>query len=132
MERDIRLINLPDIILFMHKRGQAEVMQLSQLFDILIGIAVASFLIIAALTWNSMTGYNKAYLEDDLKFVSNAALSSPNHVKITYPASTNYVIEMTDKVKVVHNPSLTATWEKTNLVFEADSGSDQLSIGRGS
>lgn len=112
----------------MKRRGQVEVLELTTLFDIIIGLMIATFLIIAATSWNSVSNFNKVYLEEELKLLSNSVLSSPASVKVTYPLSTNYKIEMKEEIKVVHTPKMTG--EESRLVMEASSSSDQLRVER--
>jgi len=102
----------------MNKRGQAETLELTTLFEVLIGLAVAAFLIFAALNWNSLTTFNKVYLEEDLKLLSNSVLSTPSSVKVTYPLNSNFNIKIGDEIRVIHTPKLIGV-EESDLILES-------------
>lgn len=112
----------------MHKRGQVEALETSQIFEILAAIAIAAFLILAALSWNSISNFGKVYLEEDLKLATNAVLSAPSPVKLSYPVSSNYKIELKDKVHILHNPGVGG--EASTLVMESSPAAEQLSVKR--
>ncbi len=115
----------------MDKRGEAETLQLTMLFEILIGIAIASFLILAALNWNSVSNFNKVYVQEDLKLLSNAVMSVPGEMQVKYPLSSNLKIEMTpDYVKVLSKPGFFSLYEDSYLLLTASSQSDQIGIKR--
>lgn len=108
------------------KRGEAEELETITLFDIILGIMVAAFLIIATVSFSGLSSYGKVYLESDLSFLTGAVLSAPGDIIIRYPISPDYKIEMCDKeiqecdkIIVHHEPSALGSIRKELLVFEA-------------
>lgn len=115
----------------MDKRGEAETLELSMLFEILIGLAVAGFLIMAALSWNSLSNFNKVYVEEDLQLLSNSLLSSPSEITYNYPLSSNLKVEMSpNTVKVVSSPGFFALTEESNLVLDTSHKSNSINVRR--
>lgn len=88
----------------MHKRGQIEAQQILTLMEVLAGIAVVVFLILAATGYNSFTEFNRAFLKEDVKMLSNAVVASPGEVQVAYNLNDDYSIEIGDDVKVLDNP----------------------------
>ncbi len=86
----------------MNKKSQAEVWELTLLFEVIIGIVVAFFLLYYSTTFNVLSGYNVAYAEKDISFLTEAALSSPNDVKIEYPLSEDYSVSIGENISVTH------------------------------
>lgn len=109
------------------KRGEAEELETITLFDIILGIMVAAFLILAAVSFSGLSSYGKVYLESDLSFLTGAVLSAPGHVAVKYPISPDYKIEMCsattgkcDKLIVHHDASALGSVRKDSLIFEAN------------
>lgn len=116
----------------MNKRGGAETLELSTMAEVLFGIVVATSLIMMALSWNSLSNFNKIYLEEDLMLQSNAVFSTPGRVQVIYPISSDYKIEMKDTVKIVHSPSFFGG-EETDFILAAEAKTEGFTkIGRSS
>ncbi len=90
----------------MQKRAQAEILETLTLFELLAGFAVATFLILAALGYNNFTSFGKAYLENDLMMVHDAASASPAEITVMYPVSSSFDVKISDKVEVASSTSL--------------------------
>lgn len=91
----------------MQKRGQAEVLETLTLFELLAGFAVATILILAALGYNNFTAFSKTYLEKDLAMVHDAVSASPAVIKVEYPVSSSFRVEVTDeKINIASSDSL--------------------------
>ncbi|MBU2590214.1 MAG: hypothetical protein KKF52_02765 [Nanoarchaeota archaeon] len=115
----------------MNKRGEAETLELTMLFEILIGIAIAAFLVLAALNWNSLSNFNQLYVEEDLMLLSNTLLSTPGAVSYKYPLSSSLKVEMTPtNIKIVSSPSFFAMTDKTILLMETSHKADSINIKR--
>lgn len=110
----------------MNKRGEAEELETITLFDIVLGIMVAAFLIIATVSFSGLSSYGKLYLESDISLLTGAVLSSPGNIIVKYPMSPDYKIELCsettkecNQIIVHHTPSALGTIRKENLIFEA-------------
>lgn len=100
----------------MRKKGQAEVLQISLIFELIAAIIVASFLLYAAISYSSLTEFNKKYLERDLGLLMNAVYSTPGFVEVVYPVSEQYRVDISaGKVAVEQDLSL------FNDLFNSDS-----------
>ncbi len=111
----------------MNRRGEAEELETITLFDIILGIMVAAFLIIAAVSFSGLSSYGKVYLESDISLLTGAVLSAPGDIAVKYPISPDYKIEMCsettkecNKIIVRHKPSALGSIRKDNLIFEAN------------
>ncbi|MFH1638180.1 MAG: hypothetical protein ABIB71_07170 [Candidatus Woesearchaeota archaeon] len=111
----------------MHKRGQAEALQLLTLVEIVVGIAIIIFLVAAATGYNSFTKFNGVFLKEDLKMMLNSVAASPADVKVTYDLRKGYKLgSITDDDVEVAKDS--AFDDKSMLVLEYTDSS--LHIGR--
>lgn len=109
----------------MHKRGQIEAQQILTLMEVLLGIAVVVFLIMAATGYNSFTEFNRAFLKEDVKMLSNAVIASPGEVEVNYDLNDEYSIEITDDVKVLDNPLA-----KQNRILVLQHSPSGFNVGR--
>ncbi|MBI4447894.1 hypothetical protein HY643_02845 [Candidatus Woesearchaeota archaeon] len=88
------------------KKGQAEVLQLSLLFEIIIAALVAGILIYSALNYSNFSKFNQQYAEEDLKRIVSAVMAAPGDVKIVYPISAQYEVQIKEGVDVKQSPNL--------------------------
>ena len=115
----------------MNKRGEAESLELTMLFEILIGITIAAFLILAALNWNSLSNFNKLYAEEDLKLLSNTLLSVPGEISYKYSLSSNLKVEMSPtNIRIISNPSFFAMTDKTILLMGTNNKAGSINVQR--
>lgn len=103
----------------MEKRGQAEIWETLTLFEVLAGIAVATFLILAALGYNSVTTFGKTYLKNDLQMISSAVSSSPAIIQVNYPIDKGYKVSFEEEIRIESEPSLALGGYK-NLTLDLD------------
>lgn len=118
------------------KRGEAEELETLTLFDVVLGIVVATFLILAALSFSSISSFGRLYLEKDISILTSAILSSPGHITLNYPVGRDYKVQMCDpvtnicnQVRVQHDATVAGTFTKENLVFGSSPETD-LSVVR--
>lgn len=78
----------------MEKKGQAEVFEVTLLFELIAAIVIGTFLVYSAISYNSLTDFNKKYIEKDLGLLLNAVYSSPGFVEIRYPVSEQYKVNI--------------------------------------
>lgn len=90
----------------MQKKAQAEIWETLTLFEVLAGIAIATFLVIAALGYNSVTPFGKTYLKQDLHMLLGAISSSPGNMVFQYPVDSGYRVSLTDTISAESEPSL--------------------------
>lgn len=103
----------------MNKRGQAEVSQMTVIFEILTAILVGTFFVLAALTFNQHTKFNKIYLEEDSKLMYNALASSPSHIKYNYTHARMYQINVRDdSVEVTKNLKVSELGLRSTVIYE--------------
>lgn len=113
----------------MNKKASAEILQLAYLIDIIIGVIVAFSLIGLALTWNSLSRFNEIYIKEDLSLLLDTVLSSPNDIKIVYPISDNYKIQIIDnKVDVLNEHNLFS--KDSQLVINYNRELNKISVKR--
>ncbi len=72
----------------MEKRGQAEVLQITLLFEFLAGILIAGILIYAVINLNETSALSKEYIKQDYQIIKNSLEGEPGDYKITYPTGT--------------------------------------------
>ncbi|MBU2638704.1 MAG: hypothetical protein KJ955_07050 [Nanoarchaeota archaeon] len=111
---------------WLDKRGEAEDLETITLFDIILGIMVAAFLILATVSFSGLSSYGKVYLESDISLLTGAVLSAPGNIIIRYPISPDYKIEMCDQeikecrqIIVHHESTALGSIRKELLIFEA-------------
>lgn len=68
----------------MQKRGQAEVLTTTLLFEVLIGFLLAGILIYATMTTGNVQGFSSNYLKADHDIFLNLVKTVPGDVEITY------------------------------------------------
>lgn len=90
----------------MNKKGQAEVLQLSLIFEIIVGVIVTSILIYSALNYSNLSKFNQEYATMDLKLLLQTVSAAPGDVKVTYPLSEQYRVTVKDDVTIEQSPSL--------------------------
>jgi hypothetical protein len=111
----------------MNKRGQSEVMQLMTLFEILVGIMVATFLILGAVTFNSQTKFEKNYIEEDMKLMVNSLLASPSYIEFNYTYPKHYDIKLgEDKIEVIKDVKISNLGEKHSLILTKEGPLDSI------
>ncbi len=112
------------------KRGQAEAQQILTVIEVLMGLAVVIFLILAATSYNSFTGFNRAFLKEDLKMVINAISSSNGDIEMEYDINADYEVVMKeDDIDVVEKPT-TALKGKQVLVMGYSSSTKEWTSER--
>ena len=102
----------------MKKKGQVEVWEITTLFEVILAVFIAIFLISSALTYSSYSGFNKAYLKEDVRLLINAIHAAPGDMKVTYPVSDSYSVKVAKEVKVGSTFKVNSLLKKHNLVFE--------------
>ncbi|MEK6816872.1 MAG: hypothetical protein AABY09_04620 [Nanoarchaeota archaeon] len=103
----------------MDKRGQAEVSEMTVIFEILIAVVVGTFFVLAALTFNQHTKFNKIYLEEDSKLMYNALASSPSHIRYNYTHAKMYRINVRDdSVEVTKDMKVSELGMRSTLIYE--------------
>ena len=68
----------------MRKKGQAEVLQTSLLFEILAGFLLGGILIYAVMSTGNMEGFSAGYLKVDQELLLSTIKSVPGDVEIEY------------------------------------------------
>ena len=113
----------------MNKRGQAEVSQMTIIFEILAAIIVATFFILSALTFNQHTKFNRIYLQEDSKLMHNVISSAPDYVRYNYTHSKSYQIIMSDQeVRVNSDLKLSGLKDRTSMIYEKAGPIDPLTV----
>ncbi|MFH1332139.1 MAG: hypothetical protein ABIH63_02540 [archaeon] len=72
----------------MKKRGQAEVLQITLLFEFLAGILIAGILIYAVTNLNDTSALTKEYFQKDYQIIKGSLEGKPGNYEITYPIGT--------------------------------------------
>jgi hypothetical protein len=114
----------------MDKRGQAEVWEITLLFELVVAVLIAIFLIATVMSFNSLSGLNKAYLEKDIKLLVNAELAAPGKIRIDYPVSEDYKVKMGKEIEVTHDITAKGVLGGSKLVFEKAEGSKDIKMSR--
>ena len=68
----------------MKKRGQAEVLTTTLIFELLIGVLIAGILMYAVLSINNTSRFSKDYMQQDLFLVKEMARSLPGDLDMKY------------------------------------------------
>lgn len=103
----------------MNKRGQAEVWELTVIFEILTALVVAAFFVMSALTFNSYTKFDRIFLEEDMKMMVNALTASPAQIEYNYSHSRMYDIKIKpDEVQVTRNLKIKDIGKKHHLILQ--------------
>ena len=116
----------------MFKRGQAEVWQISMIFEVVIALLLSVLIIGTALSYGSVSGFNKEYVKADLSLLAESATSAPGILKVTYPLSKDYKVSIDDGVKIEHEFSLSGIVDSSSLVIEKTHESGSIKVSRGS
>lgn len=72
----------------MEKRGQAEVLQITLLFEFIAGILIAGILIYAMMNLNEASQISEEYLNKDYGIIKGELQGKVGDYKITYPIGT--------------------------------------------
>jgi len=72
----------------MEKRGQAEVLEITLLFEFIAGVLIAGILIYAVMTINETSSITGEYLNRDYGMIKNVIQGEPGDYKIIYPTGT--------------------------------------------
>lgn len=68
----------------MNKKGQSEVLTTTLVFELIIGVLIASIMIYAVLNINNTSHFSKKYMEQDLFLTKEMARSLPGDLDIKY------------------------------------------------
>ena len=69
----------------MQKKGQAEVWEITLLFELVAGFVIAGVLLYAVLTLNDTSTFNTAYAEKDLELLKLTLASVPGETDVDFP-----------------------------------------------
>jgi hypothetical protein len=69
----------------MEKRGQAEVLQITLLFEFIAGVLIAGILIYAVMNINDTSDMTGQYLQQDYCAIKDIMLGKPGDYKAIYP-----------------------------------------------
>jgi len=72
----------------MRKRGQAEVLQITLLFEFLAGILIAGILIYAVTNLNDTSALTKEYFQKDYQIIKGTLEGKPGNYEIKYEIGT--------------------------------------------
>jgi len=90
--------------------------------EIILGLTIVVFLLLAATSYNSFTSFNKEFLIEDLKMVMDSVVATPGEVKVTYDINGRYGLKMEeDNIKVEEDP----LQDKELLVLEYSAWNDK-------
>lgn len=68
----------------MKKKGQAEVLTTTLIFELLIGVLIAGILMYAVLSMNNTSSFSRDYMQQDLLLVKEMARSLPGDLDMKY------------------------------------------------
>lgn len=68
----------------MAKKGQAEVLTTTLIFELIIGVLIASILMYAVLNINNTSSFNKEYIKNDLFLIKEMVKSLPGDLDMKY------------------------------------------------
>lgn len=72
----------------MKKRGQAEVLQITLIFEFIVGVLIAGILIYAVMAINETSTVSEQYLKQDYSITKDVLQGKPGDYEITYPIGT--------------------------------------------
>ena len=72
----------------MEKRGQAEVLQITLLFEFIAGVLIAGILMYAVMSMNETSAISQEYLNTDYNIISGVLQGKPGYFTIEYPSGT--------------------------------------------
>lgn len=106
----------------MHKRGQAEVLQLSFLFEVLIAVAVAGMLVYSAVSFDVFSKFKREYADADLTLLMDQVVSAPGPVEVSYPLSTKFLATISSNTVDIKSEPSVVSFTKSSLVVSKDAG----------
>lgn len=68
----------------MNKKGQSEVLTTTLIFELIIGVLVATILLYAVLNINNASSFNKEYAKQDLFLIKGMVKSLPGDLDMKY------------------------------------------------
>jgi len=68
----------------MKKKGQAEVLTTTLLFELIIGVLIAGILMYSLLSINNVSQFSKDYIQQDLALVKEMVRSLPGDLEMKY------------------------------------------------
>ena len=68
----------------MEKKGQSEVLTTTLIFELVIGVLIATVLVYAVLSINDTSQFSQSYLQQDLFLVKEMARSLPGDLEMKY------------------------------------------------
>lgn len=69
----------------MEKKGQAEVLTTTLIFELIVGVLIASILVYAVMNLNNASSFNQEYIKQDLFFIKEMVKSLPGDLDMKYP-----------------------------------------------
>ena len=111
----------------MNKRGQGEAQQLFLLFEIILGITVASIFIFSTVNFDSMSNTQKIYTEKDLNLMAPTLLSAPGEIEYQYSLKDIYKVESADPFQLTKTESFLAL-NYYNITLYKAYGSTNLQV----
>ncbi|MBI5871667.1 hypothetical protein HZB88_01125 [archaeon] len=100
------------------KKGQAEVLQLMLLFEVLIGIVIAGTFIYFSLHPDEFSGTGRMMAEKELNYIVDAMQVAPDNVKVVYPVDYKYSVDIDEENKVIVKKTGSYKLGKYNLIIE--------------
>lgn len=113
----------------MNKRGQAEVLQLSFLFEVLIAFAVAGMLVYSAVSFDVFYSFKKDYADADLTLLMDQVVSAPGPVEITYPLSKRFKVAIDSNTVSIQSVASFISFTESSLIISKD-GEGNLDVRR--
>ncbi len=68
----------------MEKKGQSEVLTTTLIFELVIGVLVATILVYAVLNINNTSSFSQEYLKQDLMLINETVRSLPGDLDMRY------------------------------------------------
>tara|TARA_Y100000310_G_scaffold81507_1_gene78061 strand:+ start:1494 stop:1835 length:342 start_codon:yes stop_codon:yes gene_type:complete len=108
----------------MNKRGQGEAQQLFLLFEIILGITVASIFIFSTINFDSMSNTEKIFIEKDLNLMAPTLLAAPGEIEYNYPIKDLYQVESADPFQLTKTESFIALDHYNITLYKAYSSTN--------
>lgn len=103
----------------MEERGQAEVLQITLLFEFIAGILIAGILLYAVMSMNNTSSMSEQYLKTDYNIISEELQGKPGSFTVVYPTGTftvkNNEFQKPDGVKVVADNKIIIKKDKDKI-----------------
>jgi hypothetical protein len=103
----------------MEKRGQAEVLQITLLFEFIAGILIAGILMYAVMSMNETSTISQEYLRTDYNIVKGVLEGKPGSFTIQYPSGTftakDNEFQKADGVKIKADAKVIITKDKDKI-----------------